>query len=621
MERFLALIVLLPLLAGAVIAVAGSRLPRRFCEVTACGAVVGAFASSLAAFLSYRRPVAIEVGRWLSAFDLKVPFSLAYDPLAAVMCLMVTFVSGLILIYSTVYMAKDAGYARFFSFMSLFVGAMLLLVLAGNLPLLFLGWEGVGFCSYGLIGFWYRDEKNADAGRKAFLVTRIGDVAFAAAIFWLFALTGVVSITAVNGMAPILSAGVVTSLGLLLLFGAMGKSAQMPLMVWLPDAMAGPTPVSALIHAATMVTAGVYLLIRFFPLIGGSTVVCAAIAVTGAVTAFYAATCALAQRDLKRILAYSTMSQIGYMMLGVGSGALSAATFHLVEHSFYKALLFLGAGCVITAMGHEQDIFRMGGLRRSLPGTFWPFLAGAACLAGLPPTGGFLSKDAILAAVHGHGGVLYQSLYILGIITVFLTALYTFRMFYVVFGGEGPAGGKAPRIMEVLLVPLAILGLFGGAMNFPGYLESRSFLDGFLQLTVTDSPPVLSHSTELILQLVSAVAAAGGLLLARHRYGGGRWRGLQDGPLAGTAAFLSNGWYFDDLYRVVFLVPFEKCARILGKLIEEKIIFSFPERLGEIVARSGEVLGKWSHGRVSLYLTSFAAGAALLLVWVMWTLN
>ena len=375
MKLYLSLILLLPLLGGVVNALLGRKLPRRAVEVLACGAVWGAFACAFLALLHYRGPVQVELLSWLAAFDLQAPVSLYLDPLSLVMIVMITFVCGLIHVYSIAYMAEDDGYVRFFSLLNLFVFAMLMLVLAENLPLLYLGWEGVGFCSYALIGFWYRDEQNATAGRKAFIVTRIGDTAFGIAVVWIFQLFSTLSITEINRMGFLVPADVVTGIGLLLLVGAMGKSAQMPLMVWLPDAMAGPTPVSALIHAATMVTAGVYLLARMFPLIGASPEAMAAIAVTGGVTAFYAATCALAQRDLKRALAYSTISQIGYMMLGVGAGAITAATFHLLVHAFFKALLFLGAGCVIAAMHHEQDIFRMGGLAsgcRSPSGRFWP---------------------------------------------------------------------------------------------------------------------------------------------------------------------------------------------------------------------------------------------------------
>ncbi|HLO24979.1 MAG TPA: NADH-quinone oxidoreductase subunit L, partial [Geobacteraceae bacterium] len=399
MKLYLSLILLLPLLGGVVNALLGRKLPRRAVEVLACGAVWGAFACAFLTLLHYRGPVQVELLSWLAAFDLQAPVSLYLDPLSLVMMVMITFVCGLIHVYSIAYMAGDDGYVRFFSLLNLFVFAMLMLVLAENLPLLYLGWEGVGFCSYALIGFWYRDERNATAGRKAFIVTRIGDTAFGIAVVWIFQLFSTLSVTEINRMGFLVPADVVTGIGLLLLVGAMGKSAQMPLMVWLPDAMAGPTPVSALIHAATMVTAGVYLLARMFPLIGASPEAMAAIAVTGGGTAFYAATCALAQRDLKRALAYSTISQIGYMILGVGAGAITAATFHLLVHAFFKALLFLGAGCIIAAMHHEQDMFRMGGLGKRLPLTFWPFLAGGACLAGIPLTGGFFSKDSILAAV------------------------------------------------------------------------------------------------------------------------------------------------------------------------------------------------------------------------------
>ena len=374
----------------------------------------GSFVAALFAAGAYSGPTVVETGPWLSLFDFQAPISFYLDPLSLSLCLMITFVCGLIHLYSIGYMQDDPGYIRYFALLNLFTGAMLILVLAENLLLLYLGWEGVGFCSYALIGFWYKDTKNATAGRKAFIVTRIGDIGLGIAIVWMFKLFDTLSITQLNQMGQATSISIITALGLLLLLGAMGKSAQAPLMVWLPDAMAGPTPVSAQIHAATMVTAGVYLLMRMFPLIHISTVVVGAIAVTGAFTAFYGATCAMAERDFKRILAYSTISQIGYMMLAVGSGAITAATFHLIIHAFFKALLFLGAGCIITAMHHEQDIFRMGGLRRSLPGVFWPFLAGALCLAGVPPTGGFFSKDSILVATWAKGGMLYGALYCWG---------------------------------------------------------------------------------------------------------------------------------------------------------------------------------------------------------------
>ena len=615
MKLYLALILILPFLGGVVNAVFGRKLPRRLAEILACGVVWGAFGFSLLAFAAYRGPVKVEIASWLSAFDFQAPITLYLDPLSLVMVLMITFVCGLIHVYAVGYMAGDPGYARFFALLNLFVFAMLVLVLAENLPLLYLGWEGVGFCSYALIGFWYREEKNATAGRKAFIVTRIGDTAFGIAIVWMFQLFNTVSITEVNGMGFLMPGGVITGLGLLLLIGAMGKSAQLPLTVWLPDAMAGPTPVSAQIHAATMVTAGVYLLARMFPLIGASATVQAAIALTGGLTAFYAATCALAQRDLKRVLAYSTISQIGFMMLGVGCGAITAATFHLLVHAFFKALLFLGAGCVITALHHEQDIFRMGGLRTTLPRTYWPFLAGALCLAGIPLTGGFFSKDAILLAAWEKGGGLYGGLYLLGLLTALLTSIYTFRMVYLVFGGDGVKLHRLPAVMEVTLVPLALLGLFGGILNLPEYL-AKGWLGEFL----TTGGAKVSHGEEIVLQGIAAFVALAGLAVAHYRYGVHRAERLAaaEAEPAGVTAFLLNGWYLDAFYRIIFIRPYEALSRFLWTRIDEGVIDDSLDRLADGIARTGERCGSWTTGRVSLYITSFAAGLALILGWLAW---
>jgi len=622
MKLYLSLMLLFPLLGGTLSALFGRKLPRRLVEVTACAAVWGSFVCSVLAASAYRGPETVLLGNWLSSFDLAAPFSLYLDPLSLSLVVMIGFVCGLIHLYSVFYMAQEADYARFFALLNIFVFAMLTLVLAETLPLLYLGWEGVGFCSYLLIGFWYSDPNNADAGRKAFITTRIGDTALVIAIAWLFQLFGTLSITQLNGMAFLMPGGVVTGIGLLMLVGAMGKSAQVPLMVWLPDAMAGPTPVSAMIHAATMVTAGVYLLARMFPFIGGSPTVTAAIAVTGAVTAFYGATCALAQRDLKRVLAFSTISQIGYMMLGVGAGAITAATFHLLVHAFFKALLFLGAGCVITAMHHEQDIFKMGGLRRTLPLTFWPFLAGAACLAGLPLTGGFFSKDSILGAVFLKGGVLYPALYLLGLLTALITAFYSFRMVYLVFGGSNghPHLQGELKGMQLVLVPLAILGLIAGVLNLPAYLGG-GFLDSFFAALKGGAPAEASHQQELVLQVLAGALALLGIVAAHIRYGG-KARDLrireslaQPSP---AVAFLLNGWYFDRLYHALFIRPYQVLACILWQRVDEGVIDDSLDRLAGGLGYSGSWLGRWSTGRVSLYLISFAAGTALILGYLAW---
>jgi NADH-quinone oxidoreductase subunit L len=630
LKTALVLILLLPLLGGIFNILLGRMLSRRVVESTACAVVWGSFVASLIAAGAYSGPAVVEIGAWFSSFNLKVPITLYLDPLSLSLCLMITFVCGLIHLYSIGYMREDPGHVRFFALLNLFVWAMLVLVLAENLLLLYMGWEGVGFCSYALIGFWYREAKNASAGRKAFIVTRIGDVGLGIAIVWMFQLFDTLSITRLNQMGHLVTLGVITALGLLLLLGAMGKSAQAPLMVWLPDAMAGPTPVSAQIHAATMVTAGVYLLMRMFPLIGVSTVVCAAIAVTGALTAFYGATCAIVERDLKRILAYSTISQIGYMMLAVGSGAITAATFHLIMHAFFKALLFLGAGCVITAMHHEQDIFRMDRLRHLLPGVFWPFLAGALCLVGMPPTGGFFSKDTILAAVWAKGGMLYGALYMVGMFTVFLTAVYTFRMMFIVFGDPlAPIPLKQdrlhvqlkplPRIMKIILVPLALLSLVGGIFNIPPYL-GNGLLDSFLA-PLNAAGGSLSHTAELVLQGIAVIAATSGIGVAWWYHGLERRevrRARADQPQKGINAFLQAGWYVDGLYRLLFIHPYRRLSAILWQRVDEGVIDDSLDRMAAGFGRTGQFLGRWGRGRVSVYMLSLAGGATLLIAWFAW---
>jgi NADH-quinone oxidoreductase subunit L len=625
MKLYLALILLLPLLGGIFNALFGRYLPRRAGETIACGVIWGAFVCAVLAFLQFSTPVKIEYASWLSDFDFKAPITLYLDQLSLSLTLMITFVCGLIHLYSIGYMRGDRSFARYFALLNIFVFAMLTLILAENLPLLYLGWEGVGFCSYALIGFWYTDPKNATAGRKAFIVTRIGDTAFGVAMVWLFQLFGTTSISELNGMGFLMPAGVVTALGILLLIGAAGKSAQLPLSVWLPDAMAGPTPVSAQIHAATMVTAGVYLLARMFPLIGASSVTLAAIAVTGGVTAFYAACCACAQRDLKRILAYSTISQIGYMVLGVGSGALTASTFHLLTHAFFKALLFLGAGCVITALHHQQDIFRMGGLKKRMPAVYWPFLAGVLCLAGFPGSGGFFSKDAILGAVFEHGGQLYTTLFILGLLTALLTSFYTFRMLFVVFhGSEETHVEPLPAVMTVTLVPLAVIGLLGGLFNMPAYLSQHGLLSVYLgSIGGFAASAHSSITTEITLQIMAATACVVGLGLAWSRYTGDRRAAslaAESGPAPFQIRFLQSGWMLDDLYRLIIIRPFVWLAGFLWKTVDECTIDGALNGLGRLTVRLGELPAGWSSGRVVTALFGIAGGAAAVLVYLVWGL-
>jgi NADH-quinone oxidoreductase subunit L len=446
-------------------------------------------------------------------------------------------------------------------------------------------------------------------------------------------------------MGFLIPGGVITALGILLLIGAAGKSAQLPLSVWLPDAMAGPTPVSAQIHAATMVTAGVYLLARMFPLIGLSSTTLAAIAITGGVTAFYAATCACAQRDLKRILAYSTISQIGYMVLGVGAGALTASTFHLLTHAFFKALLFLGAGCVITALHHQQDIFRMGGLKQRLPAVYWPFLVGALCLAGFPGSGGFFSKDAILTGVFEKGGLLYGGLFALGLITALLTSFYTFRMLFVVFHGastplshqpdidikrsknEIPVGERSrteplPAVMTLTLIPLAVMGLLGGILNLPAYLSEHGLLSGYFGSIGGFAAPEHSWiTTEISLQIMAATACFIGLGLAWSRYTGDRRAAslaTESGEAPFHIRFLQSGWMLDDLYRLLFIRPFVWLARVLWKTVDEAGIDGTLDGVARLTVRVGGLPAGWSTGRVATTLFGVAGGVAAILVYLVW---
>jgi NADH-quinone oxidoreductase subunit L len=620
MQTYLSLMLLLPLLGGVFCALAGRKLPRVLVEALACATVWGSFACALLSAAAYVAPQTVTLTEWFASSELQIPFSLYLDPLSLSLCLMVGFVCGLIHIYSVFYMRGDEDYARYFALLNLFVFAMLTLVLAESLPLLYLGWEGVGFCSYLLIGFWYREKDNADAGRKAFITTRIGDMALMVALAWLFQLFGTLSVTQLNGMGFLMPGSIITAIGILFLIAAMGKSAQVPLMVWLPDAMAGPTPVSAMIHAATMVTAGVYLLARMLPLIGSSPAAMAAIAITGGVTAFYGATCALAQRDLKRVLAFSTISQIGYMMLGVGAGAVTAATFHLLVHAFFKALLFLGAGCVIAAMHHEQDIFKMGGLRRTLPVTFWSFLAGAACLAGIPLTGGFFSKDSILVAVWSKGGILYQSLYFLALLTALITAYYTFRMVYLVFGGSSQEAHEhgGLKMMQAVLIPLALLALFGGLLDLPAYL-GEGFL-GRLFAAIPGGKAIEGPGgEEVALQAIAGALALAGLVAAHFRYGRGRERRIEEADdQSPLFVFLQKGWYFDALYDMILVRPYQALSSVLWQKVDEGMIDGSLNRLASGVGWTGTWLGRWSTGRVSIYLLSFAAGVALMIGYLAW---
>jgi NADH-quinone oxidoreductase subunit L len=616
-DKLLFLIPLLPLLCGAANAIFGMRLPRRLAVTLAVGGVAASTALTVLAWpLAAGGGTRVTLFTWLASGPLRVDFGILFDRLSAPMTLMVTGVSTLIHLYAAGYMKDEEDYARFFALLNLFVFAMLTIVLADNLLFLFLGWEGVGFCSYALIGYWYRVEKNATAGRKAFLVTRVGDVFFGIALLWLFALFGTLSVSAVNAGAHLLAPATLTALTLLLLGGACGKSAQLPLMTWLPDAMAGPTPVSALIHAATMVTAGVYLLCRLFPLVSLSPAGMGAIAAVGALTALYAATSALAQREIKRVLAYSTMSQIGYMFLAVGAGSVGGAMFHLFTHAFFKAALFMGAGCVIHLAGEENDIFKMGGMAKRSKPVFWSFLAAALCLAGVPATGGFFSKDAILLAAFEGDHPLYGLIWGVGVLTAFLTALYTFRLLYLVFAGEerGHAGHHGlPPAMVWTLPPLAALGLLGGLLNLPPFVGGNEALSRLLG-PLAGAEIHASHAVEWGLAGASALAVLSGWLLARARYR--RFPGERPSP---TADFLLQGWRADAVVERTVLAPFRGLARFFWQGTDGAVIDGILDGVGKSCLAAGERIRRLTTGRLSTYLGAFAWGLLALLGWMLLT--
>lgn len=614
MKAILFLLIIFPLMGAAINGVLGRHLPRRLAEVIACVALLCSLLMAATAMIRLGgETYNFALFHWFAAGDLRVAIDIHYDALAAIMALMVTLVASIIHLYSVSFMRKDTDYVRYFCYLNLFVFSMLVIALANNLVFVYLGWEGVGFCSYALIGFWYGDEVKATAGKKALIMTRVGDIAFGVAVALLFARFGTFSITQIDPQASSLSTGQATLLTLLFLWAAMGKSAQLPLTTWLPDAMAGPTPVSALIHAATMVTAGVYLLMRLFPVVHQSPSGMLIIAGVGAVTAFYASLSALAQRDIKRVLAYSTISQVGYMILAVGAGDIVGGMFHLLSHALFKSLLFLSAGCVIQALAEEHDIFKMGNLRRYLPGVFLLMLTGALCLSAFPTLGGYFSKDRILLSTFIHPGTSYKVFWALGMSAAFLTALYTFRMFFIAFL-ERPGGREAsevrpiPKFMSVILIPLAALALCDGLLNLPFGTGKRwlgHFLSSVPGATVDVRAP---FSLFLGMGILSASLSLSGIALAYFIY-----RRPQEAKEQGWHALLLSAFYLDAAYGHLLVRPYRWAAKILWQRIDEKGLDQGLESFGISFESTSVMMRLWTTGRLSTYLKVFLAGLVGLL--------
>jgi NADH-quinone oxidoreductase subunit L len=622
MKAVLLLLIFFPLAGSLILTVLGRYLPRRAVERIACLSVLGSLLMAIVAFFSAgKQSYTLTFFNWFSVGHFTASMGAYLDPLAAIMALMVTFVSSLIHLYSVSFMRNEEDYVRYFSYLNLFVFSMLVITLSDNLLFLYLGWEGVGFCSYILIGYWYSDEVKATAGRKAFILTRIGDVAFGIAIALFFAIFNQLSISSINAQATSLGVGMATVLAFLLFWGAIGKSAQLPLLVWLPDAMAGPSPVSALIHAATMVTAGVYLLMRLFPVISLSPVAMLTITAVAALTGLFSAFAALGQKDIKRVLAYSTISQVSYMFLGVGAGDVVGGMYHLLSHAFFKALLFLGAGCVIQALNEEHDIFKMGNLRQSLPVVFWLFLAGSVALGAIPPFGGFFSKDRVLLSTFSHPELIYKILFIIGEVAAIFTVLYTFRMFFIAFLERPEAGDRQriplPRFMVWIMSPLAFLSLIVATLNFPEAFGGNAWLSHFLAPVPGSVPPYsISPALERWMEIGSGILNIILLVFAYFLYRPrSTFLGLPT-PVAfrqSLGDLLLSGFYLDRLYELLIVRPYQRMAGFFWLNVDEAGIDDRLDDTGTVFRNFSMGLQLWTTGRLSTYLKMLLLGLTVIL--------
>ena len=621
MQHALLLIVTLPLAGFLLNGLAGNRLGKRFVTAVGCGLPILSFALAVQSFLqlgSHDNAPLIEAAyTWATIGDRTFEIAFYFDRLTAVMALIVTGVGSLIHVYSIGYMKDDSSYARYFAYLNLFLFFMLMLVLGKSLLVLFVGWEGVGLASYLLIGFWFEDPDKARAGKKAFITNRIGDAGFLLGMFVLYQAFGTLDMDHINGAfmsgpAPAVSASLV---GILLFIGATGKSAQIPLHVWLPDAMAGPTPVSALIHAATMVTAGVYLVARLSGIYLHAPEASAIVAAIGVATAFFAATIAVVQTDIKKVLAYSTISQLGLMFVALGVGAYGVAIFHLYTHAFFKACLFLGAGSVIHALGGEQDIRKMGGLARKIPITFVTFAVATAAIAGIPPLAGFFSKDEILwfAFASSRGGS--PLLYAIAAGTSLLTAFYMFRLLWLTFFGASRMSAEtehhvheSPPSMTGILVVLAVLSAIGGFVSIPHYLAPM--------LPAADVAPELKHLESTFI-IVSVALAFAGLIGAAFMFGGnaGRAARLQR-QLGGLHRLLSGKYYVDEAYDRLITRPLYWISdRVFLQTGDRKVLDGTLNGMAALAQRTAGLMGRVQNGSLHLYALLVVVGIVASIAW------
>jgi len=618
-------IVLIPLAGVLFNLFIGRKLGNKSAGALASAAAGASFALAFYVFWQMAPDAILRdtLYTWIESGPFHVDLSFQVDALTAVMLLIVTGIGFLIHLYSLGYMGHDDGMARFFIYLNLFIFFMLLLVMGDNLLILFVGWEGVGLCSYLLIGFWHHDHNNTIAGNKAFIVNRIGDFGFILGIFVLLTELGRQGVWTLNFAelqqhAKMLSPATITLITFLLFIGATGKSAQIPLFVWLPDAMAGPTPVSALIHAATMVTAGVYMTARLHFLFALAPATLGLIAVIGAATALFAATIALTQNDIKKVLAYSTVSQLGYMFLAVGMGAFGAAIFHVFTHAFFKACLFLGSGSVIHALGGEQDMRKMGGLKAQMPVTYWTYVIATLALAGIPFTAGFFSKDLILWQAFSHGAL---GLWAVGVVTAGMTAFYMFRQLFMVFHGECRADAHAkahlhesPAVMTLPLVILAIGSIFAGWLGAPEYLWGSRW-DHWLQpLFGAAQAHHESVSTELTVTAITFAIILAGIVLAYVKYGRA---GVKTESAGGGLLYrLSlNKFYIDECYDLIFVRPFTALSSFFARFVDPWVIDGTVNGVAATARGFSTVWRGLQSGNVQHYAAMFLTGALALLAY------
>ena len=625
---FLGLLVpLFPLVGFLTNGLLGKYLPKGSGGWIGSGAVLASFICVLLLFkeIGTDEAISIDLFRWIAFTGIDISFGLWIDPLTMIMLMVVTGVGFLIHLYSIGYMKGDDGFTRFFVYLNLFIFFMLLLVMGSNLLVMFIGWEGVGLCSYLLIGFWFKNEAYNDAAQKAFVMNRIGDLGFLLGMFFILFHFGTLDFYAIEKLLPGFTdqPGLLTTITLLLFIGAIGKSAQLPLFTWLPDAMAGPTPVSALIHAATMVTAGIYMVVRSNVLFAMSDVTMSVILAVGIATSVFAAIIGLKQNDIKKVLAYSTVSQLGLMFAALGIGAFSSGIFHLVTHAFFKALLFLGAGSVIHALHGEQDITKMGGLKKLIPITYITFLLAALAISGFPLLSGFFSKDEILAHTFQHNIVLWVILSLSSL----LTAFYMFRLVYLTFANEFRGTEEtrshiheSPWTMTVPLIVLCFLSVFGGLIGLPPFLGFSHWLSSYLSNVTSGSIPYLhegghlSHTTEIILMSMAGVGAIAVILFARYKYVTRKHLPADEASLSGFAKLVYHKFYVDELYDALITRPLFRLSKWFGSFVDKQIVDGIVNASSDVVSLTGRTIRLMQSGNTGAYVFAMVIGMIVLFI-------